>query len=245
MEFYFTKQVTKKSPTIVEGFPGIGLVGTIATEFLIEHLHAHPIGMVKGHEIPPMVALHGGKIVRPMGLFYAEKHNIVILHVISGVPGSEWEIADNLLDYSKKIKAKELISLESVGVAVAPETNRFSDFDDVNAFYFTNNLEAEKRFKSIGIARLNEGIVMGVTGALMLNDDTKVSAIFAETHSKLPDSKAAAKIIKVLNEYLNLKLDITPLLKSAEEFEQKLRELMSRSQEAQQLQEDKRVSYIG
>ena len=32
-----------KSPLIIEGFPGFGLVGTIATEFLLEHLQTEQI----------------------------------------------------------------------------------------------------------------------------------------------------------------------------------------------------------
>ena len=32
-----------KNPIIIEGFPGFGFVGTIATEFLIDHLNAKPI----------------------------------------------------------------------------------------------------------------------------------------------------------------------------------------------------------
>jgi len=33
-----------KGVTIIEGFPGFGLVGTIATGFLIEHLKCEKIG---------------------------------------------------------------------------------------------------------------------------------------------------------------------------------------------------------
>ena len=36
MELILSKK--PKGVTIVEGFPGFGLIGTIATEFLIEHL---------------------------------------------------------------------------------------------------------------------------------------------------------------------------------------------------------------
>ena len=33
-----------KNPVIIQGFPSFGLVGTIATGFLIDHLAAKPIG---------------------------------------------------------------------------------------------------------------------------------------------------------------------------------------------------------
>ncbi|HLC19463.1 MAG TPA: PAC2 family protein, partial [Candidatus Nanoarchaeia archaeon] len=53
--------VLKKRPkgvTIIEGFPGIGLVGTITTEFLMEHLNTEKIGSVMIDDVPAIVAVH-------------------------------------------------------------------------------------------------------------------------------------------------------------------------------------------
>jgi len=239
MEIVLERKI-KQGVTIIEGFPGIGLVGTIATEFLIEHLKAKPIGMIKGSEIPPMVAVHQGKLVRPLGLFYAEKENILILHVISGIPGSEWEIAEILKEQAKKLKAAEIVSLESVTV---PTVGAFSA--QPQGFYFTNNEDSAKLMRKIGLDSLKEGIVVGVTGALMLSSDTPLTCIFAETHSKLPDSKAAAKIIEILNKYLGLKIDTAPLIRSAEQFEEKIKTILEKSKQAQELQEKKGLGYMG
>ena len=64
-----------KSPIIVEGFPGFGLVGTIATEYLIRHLDAEEIGRIRVKEIAPVIAVHDGRPVEPLGIFYSKKHN--------------------------------------------------------------------------------------------------------------------------------------------------------------------------
>ena len=42
MKFELKKK--PKNPTIIEGFPGFGLVGTIASEFLMSHLDCEQIG---------------------------------------------------------------------------------------------------------------------------------------------------------------------------------------------------------
>jgi len=62
--------------------------------------------------------------------------------------------------------------------------------------------------------------------------NSRVSCVFAETHSSLPDSKAAAKVIEVLDKYLGLKVDYRPLLKKAEEFETKVKDLVAKSKDA-------------
>ena len=87
---------------------------------------------------------------------------------------------------------------------------------------------------------------MGVTGAILLkNEKMPVTCFFSETHSQLPDSKAAAKSIEGLDKYLGLKVDYKPLMQQAEDFEAKLQGLMKKGAEAQELAEAKKLSYVG
>ena len=94
-------QERPKHPIIIEGFPGFGFVGTIATEFLIKHLKAQPIGKIWSSSLMPSVAIHGGKPVDPLGVYYDKKTNIVIFHAISNVNGMEWELSDTLYDLAR------------------------------------------------------------------------------------------------------------------------------------------------
>lgn len=227
-----------QAPTIIEGFPGLGLVGTIATEFIIEHLGAKLIGTITSDKVAPMAAIHDGELVQPMGMYYAAKKNILILHVITNTPGLEWPTADLLLAEAKKMKAKEIISLESVAtpqlVTAEPQ-----------CFYYSNKKATETKMQKLGIEKLQEGIVMGVSGAVMLQSKLPFVCLFAETHSKMPDSRAAAQIIHALNKYLKLNIDTSPLLESAERFEAKLKAVMARSQEAAKHADKNSLSYVG
>ncbi|MBD3259343.1 hypothetical protein GF371_01795 [Candidatus Woesearchaeota archaeon] len=231
----------KGKPKLIEGFPGLGLVGTIATEFLIEQLKAKPIGSITGSEIPPLVAVHDNKLVKPIGLFYAEKQNLLILHVISGIPGAENKIADLLVQKIKQWNVSEIISVESVAAPLLKKETK-----EGKGYYYCNNASCKKKMKALGLDELKEGIIMGVTGALMLKaKKLPLTCIFAETHTKLPDSKAAAKIIEVLNGYLDLKIDVKPLLKSAEEFEHKIKNLIQKATQASKTKDKKKLSYVG
>jgi len=226
-----------KNPIIIEGFPGFGLVGTIATEFLLEHLKMRNIGHIWLDELQPMVAVHNEKVVQPLGLFYNEKYNIVILHVVTAAQGMEWKLSDAILDIASQLKAKEIVSLEGVGST--------SETDNPRTFFYSNNDKKRKELSRLGINPLKEGIIIGVTSALLLKTKLPMSCIFVETHSTLPDSKAAAKLIETLDHYLGLKIDYEPLLKSAEQFEEKLKALMSQTNDATELADKKRMSYVG
>ena len=61
----------------------------------------------------------------------------------------------------------------------------------------------------------------------------------------MPDSKAAAHIVQALDNYLGLDVDVKPLLKQAVLFERKLKGIMQKGQKAQQVSEDKHLSYVG
>ena len=226
-----------KKVTIIEGFPGFGLVGTITTGFLIDHLKCEQIGKHYFEEPPITLAIHDGKLIDPIGIFYNKKYNLAIIHSISHASnGLEWKAADIVMDLAEQLDAKEIITIEGVG---STETT------ECRAFHHTTTPSIKAKLTSIGYQPLNEGIIVGVTSALLLRAKTPVTSLFAETHSQLPDSKAAAKIIELLDKYLKLEVDYQPLLKQAEVFEDRLKTILEQSKKAKDLKEKKNLSYLG
>jgi uncharacterized protein len=227
-----------KNPIVIQGFPGFGLIGTITTEFLIEHLNAVQIGNFTYDELPATLAIHEEKLVNPMAVFYDKKNNIVIMHTILNTIGAEWKLADEILDVAKELEAKEIINLEGVASPIAKS-------EESRIFFYTGDDETKKKLKSFDINPLKEGIIMGVTASTLLRSNIPVTCFFAETHSQLPDSKAAAKLIEVLDKYLGLEVDYQPLLKQAQEFESKLKKIMQQTETASKERDKKALSYLG
>lgn len=235
MKLVLTKK--PKNVTIIEGFPGFGLIGTIATEFLMEHLETEKIGIVEMDEIPAMIAIHQNKVIEPISIHYNKEYNMVLIHAINIGKDLGWKVADIVAELAKQLTAKEIISLEGVG-SPNPDAGRVF-------FYATEDGKVSKKLSGIA-APLSEGIIVGVTGALLARSiNIPIVALFAEAKSTMPDSKAAAEIIKVLDVYAGLKVDPKPLLKQAEMFEKKLQGILQKGQEAEEIQEDKKLSYVG
>lgn len=217
-----------KNVTIIEGFPGMGLISTIVTEFLIETLKAEKIGQFIYDDLPATVAVHKGELVHPMGIFYAKSKNLVILHTILNPKGYEWKVANAIKDLSTKTSAKEILSIEGV----LGETG--------NKIYCFNN----KKLSKLGCESIQESIIMGVTGALLLKNKN-VSCLFGETASQMPDSRAAANIIEVLDKYFEMNIDVKPLLKQAKEFETKIKGMIDKTNESTEVADKKQMSYLG
>ncbi len=222
----------KPNATIICGFPSFGLIGTISTEFLINHLGAVEVAVFHYEEIPPTLAIHQGKIVKPMAVYYDKSHNIVLINIMVSTKGVEWKIADCMAKFAKEINAKRILNLE--GVAGGPEQK-----GNIKLYYV-----GDHKFAEFGVEHLKESILLGVVAGL-LQRVNNVSCIFASTESKLPDSKASAKIIEVVDKYLNLNVDYKPLLKQAELFQDKLQKIVERSNEAIESVKKKDLSYVG
>ncbi len=225
-----------KGATVIEGFPGLGLVGTIATGFLLDHLKCEKIGSYYFEDPPATLAVHGCTIVDPIGIFYNKEYNLVIVHAIGSAAGIEFQAADLILDLCRQINASQLITLEGVGS---------TEIEETRGFFYTSHPQMKRTMENLGIDCLGEGIIMGVTAALLMRNQLPILSLFAETHSKLPDSKAAAKIIEILDRLLGLKVNYEPLLKQAEEFEKKLKGMLEQTMKAREMKEKKQVGYIG
>mgnify|MGYP000399494922 CR=1 FL=1 len=223
---------------IIEGFPGFGFVSTIATEFLIKHLGAKPIGRLTTEKLTPVAAIHRASLLYPLEIFYDKKTNIVLVQAVTPVEGLEWEIADALVRMAKELRAKEFIGLEGVASQ--------AQLKEPQVFYYTSSEEKKKIMEGMKIKPLEEGIIVGVTGALLMKmKDIPISCFFVEAHTDFPDNRAAAKLIEILDKYLGLSIDPKPLLVKAREFEQKLKDLLTKLTEVKTEKEKKQLSYMG
>ena len=156
---------------------------------------------------------------------------------MTSVAGSEWEVAKLVEEIATQLKAKEIISIEGISSATKNEKT--------SKVYYYTNLDA-KKFEKINVTNMKDGIVMGVTGVLLMHaDKLPFSCIFAEANADIPDSRAAGEVIKVLDDYLGLKVDYKPLMKTAEEVENKVKDLISKIQETSTQKSKKEASYLG
>jgi len=233
-------ELTKKprKPVVIGGFPGFGLVGMIATEYLINHLDTTEIGRIWSKDLPPIVAIQDSELVQPLQIFYNKKHNLLIVQGLAAMHGSEWDISEAIAKLATDLKAKEIIALEGVGATSG---------GGEAVFAYSTDAKKQKVLKA-DFTLMEKGIIVGITGALLVNTKDKISTVcfLAETQTGLPDSKAAAKLVEALDKYLGLGIDYKPLLAQAEAFEDKLKGLLQQSKKAvDEVKEAKPQTYFG
>jgi predicted ATP-grasp superfamily ATP-dependent carboligase len=231
MEITLKKEIHK--PIIIQGFPSFGLIGSIITEYLISQLQAVQIGTIYSKEFAPLVGIHEGKIILPVTLYYAEQYNLVLIHAIGNFNGLEYNLADCILELCQKTNAYELISVEGISDPTKQTQTQ--------VFQFTNHTGIEQ------VPVLQDGVIMGLTATLLQRAPSQLrqTTLLATSHSQLPDSHAAACILRVLDNYLHFDVDPQPLEIQAKAFEGKLQQMMLSMKQSVDEAEKKQLSYVG
>lgn len=211
---------------IIVGFPGFGLIGTIATKFLIEHLDVEHIGNIESTKLVPLAAIHKSKLIGPLDIFYDKKYNLVVVQTLSDLAGEEWQVAEIIYELCEDLKAKEIIILEGI-----PTQNP----KNLKTYYYCSGKNS--CMEKLNLEPLKEGVMMGATATLLLKlkDGIPFLGIFSEGHSQLPDSEAAARTIKILDEYLGLKIDYKPLMLAAKRFEDMMNQLIEKNKKTKMI----------
>ena len=79
IEFVEYKKTDLSGYTLIEGFPGLGLVGTIAVKYLVERLKFEPVGHIETNFFVPIISIRNGLPVYPSRIFINRKRKLVAI----------------------------------------------------------------------------------------------------------------------------------------------------------------------
>lgn len=231
----FGKIPKLNKPILIEGLPGIGNVGKVAVDFLIDELKAKKLYEITSYTFPHSVFVNEDNLVELpiVEVFYKRlggKRDLLLLggdvQPIDEV--SSYEFSERILDIVQKLKGKEVITLGGIGLGDIPKKPRV---------YCTGNTKKIiERYKSSMVNTNLYGIVgpiIGVSGLLVgLASRRNLEAIsfLAETygHPMYLGIKGAKEILKVLNSNLSLNIDINKLDREIKDIE---REIMKKTEQ--------------
>jgi uncharacterized protein len=226
--FITAKKRSVKGYTLIEGFPGMGLVGTIATKHLIDTLKFKELGYIEAPYFLPIVRVHNGQPVFPSRIYYNDEFKLVALISEQIIPKDALkEFALTVIDWAKKSGIKRIISIEGIRVEGA---NKNAEI----VYGIGCNEKSKKELKKHGVKLVSDGITTGVTALLLLelSKQNKMLAysLLGNVHLTA-DYKAAAETLKKLNEMLNLNLNVEPLIKESKQIEKALLENLQKLRE--------------
>jgi uncharacterized protein len=211
-----------KDAVVLEGSPELGLIGNILGWLLVEELKMKQIGYIDSKDFPPLAVLYKGIAIHPFRI-YSTDGIVLFLSDFIIPPTVSYDMSNAIVDWMERNNSKELITFNSMVV--------MEKSDSVAAA--ANSEDALKRLGDLDLPILPFGNVNGLSGSLLTKTATKdipASCLFAEVLNQYPDPRAAASLVNVLNKMLNIEVNAEPLLKEANEIEDRLKELANRVQ---------------
>ncbi len=220
------KPIEGKDLIFIEGFPDVGLVGTIAASYLIDKLGLEEVGYIDADLLPPIISVRDERIKELIRIY----HGGNVVAIISDVPippAMIKPLGQSLVSWVKSKGGKLLLSLSGL-----PEPNRL-DIDKPQIFVLGSRPEiTEMLLKMDGANKFKDGFIAGIKG-ILLREAARIgldaAIILAQAHYNYPDPGAAGQLVTYLSKILQVDVDVKPLLESAEELKLRLRDLMRRT----------------
>ena len=219
-------------PVLVEGLPGVGLVGKIATDHVIEHLDMEHVATVDCEGIP-RVAIYDEDVrdVQPPVRIYADESQDV-LALQSDVPISRTAASDFAGCVTTWLQEHDALPLYLSGLAVEdldPET-----IPDV---FGVATADASGILDDHEVGHPPErGVIGGPTGALLNRAGARgldAIGLVVQSDPKFPDPAAARQLIESgINPIADVDIGTNDLVDRADEIQEQKEKLAQRMQEA-------------
>ncbi|PIN86153.1 hypothetical protein COV19_06055 [Candidatus Woesearchaeota archaeon CG10_big_fil_rev_8_21_14_0_10_44_13] len=239
------------NPVMIEGLPGIGNVGKIVVDFLVDEMKAKKLYEVRSLSFPHSAFVDENNVVEiPSVFIYYKKfsenavktkrskagkrqHSRDILFLAGDVQPLEeeaaYEFSYKILDMLKELGGKEIITLGGIGLQSIPEKPKVyctgSSKEMISKY--TKGVDVQKNLYGV------VGPIIGATGlltGLAKEKDIEAACYLAETfHNPFYlGIKGGQKILEVLNTKLEFGIDMK---KFGHEIEEVEKELMKRTKE--------------
>ncbi|HEW89797.1 MAG TPA: proteasome assembly chaperone family protein [Candidatus Bathyarchaeota archaeon] len=213
------KRVKLRDPVLIEGLPGLALVGRLSVGYLVEALKAEKLAELYSPHFPYYVIVDGdGRIRLPKGEFYywrggGRAPDLLLMVGDSQAQTAEgqYEVATCVLEFARKHGVKTVITVG--GYRTEGGGNRVmcasTSKDLLDMAVNAGATVSPPGSPIVGIA----GLLLGLAGF----SDMEALCLLGETRGHIPDPGAAKNVLKVLTSMLGLEVDLSGLDKSIKE----------------------------
>jgi len=214
------------NPVFIQGLPGLGFVGKIAVDFLIDQLKPNKLAeLYSTHLALPDGGLGikielNGTYKLPKYEFYAYKGKPDILFLAGDIQPSmqgQYDVVKHVLKYVKGFGCKSIVALGGYGI-------KDKNMDMVYAI-----ASDPKIIKMIGKRKIKiaqGGSVKGAFGVILgLGKEMNLDCLglLGATRGMYPDVRASRNIVQILKDIYNLQINLEDIDKKVEEMEERLK----------------------
>lgn len=238
-----------RDPILIEGLPGVGNVGKLAAEHMVDQLKATKFIEIYSKFFPPQVLVSDSGVVKLVNneMYYAKLPDlpndlIILVGDYQGLtPDGQYELSDRTLQIAKEFGVSTIYTLGGYGLGKMVETPRVLGAVTEEALVETMTgfgVTFSKGEPGSGIVGAS-GLLLGL-GAIQ---GMKSVCLMGETSGYFVDPKGAQAVLEVLAKILKVEIDFTELEDKAQQIDALTSKLRESESQPEPRRED--LGYIG
>jgi uncharacterized protein len=230
IKFLEYKKVNLKGSTLVDGMPSSGLGSTILANYIVGQRGLDQVAAVDCEDFPPVSMIYDAKPKFPARIYASEADRLaVILSELKLHVKLDRSMAKSIISWVKQQNCNRIVTSQQLPLDKDTESEY-----NLKIYGVGSTDGAREQLKNAGIEQLQMGMITGIPGILLnegrwQNFDVCVVVVFA-----LPDTaniRIAATLIDPINKLMpNVEIDVKPLVKQAEEIEERLKVIRRQAQ---------------
>jgi len=220
--------IETESPTLVEGFPGHGLVAAIAVDQITRQLSLEHYGNLVSGEFPPVLSYQDGRARDTVRVYAGSDPSVMTLQSDIPLPPSAFE------PLSRCVHEELAAEFDRAVFLVGRPARSEEAVGTVRAIATTDDLESELLDAGIELAD-GTGVVGGITGALAngcYHDDIPAAVLVVDANPYLPDPGAAQSVIEeALEPLVEFDVDTSELEQQANRIKRQMQQIAEQYQQ--------------
>jgi uncharacterized protein (TIGR00162 family) len=234
-EINVLEEIELENPIFIEALPGLGHVGKLAADHMIDELGATMFAEIYSPTFPPQVLIKEEGIIENMHneLYYLKdvgEDNLDLIILVGNTqalsPEGQYLICKDILEFVKGYGITRIFTLGGMAIPQPVENPKVygAATDEANAELLK---EAEIEM------RANDGGIVGASGLFLglgVRQGIQGSCLMGETPGYFIDAESAEAILKKLSLLLNFEINTDKLDERAEET----RQMIARAQQMEQ-----------
>lgn len=221
-----------EEPVLVEGLPGVGLVGKIATDHIVDTLEMTHVGSVDCEGLPK-IAVYGDDsrgVEPPVRVYADEERDILALQ--SDIPVSR----DTASDFARVV-TDWIQELNAFPIYLSGLPQEDHDVTEIPSVFGVATGDAASRLEANDVDTPTErGVIGGPTGALVNRAEAvglDSCGLVVESDPQFPDPAAARQlIVNGIEPIADIEVSTDDLVDRAEDIREQKEKLAKRMQQA-------------
>jgi hypothetical protein len=247
----FTDKPELEDAIMIEGLPGVGNVGKLAAEHLVEELSMTKFAEVYSKYLPPQVTVGEDGVVSLVkhDLHYrkgkeGQRDIVVLTGDFQGLtPEGQYELSMAAIELAKELGVTTVFTLGGYGVIKLIE--------EPGVLGAVTSASLKPRLEEVGVSFKKGEPSSGIIGAsgLLLGlgqlENIDGVCLMGETSGYFVDPRSARSVLTVLGKYLGFELDYSSLEEKAKQIDEITSKIKENLEESEQQESKDELRYFG